>query len=382
MTEPILITLGYDAAQLPIDYKYIPYESRGIAVSAATRSGKSTLLFQIKREFRKKIPEMQIVSIARDFDEVRQRDEIQFIIIGNRGEIPIDPKFARQLGENIRKMHFDVIVDLNSIGTEKEQDEFVSQFLKGLQLDNDESFWSKPCGIFIDEIQILCKSGSTNFPKSRDAIVQLVGTCLKKNILPVFASHKMKDFYVNARDELTNHAIGYLDNLDQQEFACELLKLPYEKAEIIDGFGEKRGKFFVRGFDITRKAVEIQVVPDKLYEKGRIIIPKLSPEERIKADALRDSLKIDEDVSIETRLRLQNTMLQSRNDDLSETQMTESNIVKFREEGFRIGYNNAITTTANEIEDSRPKGLMGKIVHGPKIAIVERDGWKKKLVLT
>ena len=52
MTEPVIITLGYAANDLPIEYKYVQYDSRGIAVSAATRSGKSTLLFQIKREFK------------------------------------------------------------------------------------------------------------------------------------------------------------------------------------------------------------------------------------------------------------------------------------------------------------------------------------------
>lgn len=380
MTEPIIITLGYDAADAPITYKYVPYDSRGIAVSAATRSGKSTLLFQIKREFKKMVPDMQIVSIARDRDEFRQRDEIPFIIVGNSGEIPIDPKLAKQLGENVRKMHCDVIVDLNSITTEKEQDEFVSQFIKGLQVDSDESFWSKPCGLFIDEIQILCKSGSTNFPKSRDAIVILAGTCLKKNILPVVASHKMKDFYVNARDEITNHIIGYLDNTDQQEFACELLKLPYEKSQIIDSFGDSRGRFFVRGFDIVKTATEIQVKPEKIYQKGRVIIPKLSSMDRIKADELRESFKIENDISVETRLRLQNTKLQSRNDDLSETQMTHENIVKFQEGGFRIGYNKSIDDTARTIEESRPTGIVGLVKHGIQYSIID-DGWKKKLVI-
>ena len=378
MTEPVIITLGYAANDLPIEYKYVQYDSRGIAVSAATRSGKSTLLFQIKREFKKKIPEMQIVSIARDRDEFRQRDEIPFIIIGNSGEIPIDPKLAKQLGENVRKMHCDVIVDLNSISTEKEQDELVSQFIKGLQTDADESFWSKPCGLFIDEIQILCKSGSTNFPKSRDVIVNLAGTCLKKNILPVVASHKMKDFYVNARDEITNHIIGYLDNIDQQEFACELLKLPSEKSQIIDSFGDTRGRFFVRGFDIVKTATEIQVKPDKIYEKGKIIIPKLPVADRTKADALRDSFQIENDISIETRLRLQNTKLQSRNDDLSETQMTEENIIKFREEGFKTGYNKSTVDSAITFEKSKPKGLTGLIKHGPEVVIVT-EGWRKKL---
>lgn len=378
--EPIEITIGYDVAENPITYKYTPYDSRGIAVSAATRSGKSTLLFQMKRDFKEKVPEMQLVSIARDRDEFRQRDEIPFIIIGNQGEIPIDPKLARQLGENVRKVHCDVIVDINSLQTEKEQDEFVSQFIRGLQTDNDERFWSKPCGLFIDEIQILCKSGSTNFPKSRDAIVVLAQTCLKKNILPIVASHKMKDFYVNARDEITNHLVGYLDNIDQQEFACELLKLPYTMSKKIDEFGNTKGRFFVRGFDIIKTATEIQVKPSKIYAKGEIIIPKLGLEARVQASALRESLKIEDEVSVETRLRIENTRLQSRNDDLSETQMTEANIVKFRGEGFKIGYNKSTEDAATEIEASRPTGLAGLVKHGIHYE-VKQEGWRKKLVI-
>jgi hypothetical protein len=122
MNQPIKIKIGEAESGEEIFYNYIPYDSRGIALSAATRSGKSSLLFQLKREFRKQVPDAQIVSIARDRDEFRQRDEIPFMIIGEKGEIPIDVKLAKQLGENVRKMHFDVIVDINSLKTEKEQD--------------------------------------------------------------------------------------------------------------------------------------------------------------------------------------------------------------------------------------------------------------------
>lgn len=377
---PILILIGYDGQNNAHWYIYKQYDSRGIALSAATRSGKSTLLFNLKAEFREKIPEMQIVSIARDRDEFRQRDTIPFIIIGNNGEIPIDVKLAKQLGEKVRMHHLDVIVDINSLKTEKEQDEFVSQFIMGFQLDQDEKYWKRPAALFIDEVQILCKSGSTSFPKSRDAIVNLAQTCLKKNILPVVASHKMKDFYVNARDEITNHIVGYLDNIYQQEFACELLKLAPENSKIIDGFGETRGRFFVRGFDINKTAVEIQVKPKKLYPKGEVIIPKLALEDRQRADALRNSLKLEDDVPVETRLRLINTAMQSKIDELSETQMTQENVVKFRGEGFIIGVNKTVDDIAQQIEEARPTGISGLVKHGIKYRIEQR-GLKKVLVL-
>ena len=374
------LVIGFDPAGNPITYKHLSFKSRGIALSAATRSGKSTLLFELKREIKRKIPEAQIVSIARDRMEFLQRDEIPFIIVGNKGEIPIDPKLAKQLGENIRKMHVDVILDINSLQTEKEKDEMISQFIMGLQMDNDERFWAKPCFLFIDEIQILCKAGATAFPKTRDAIVNLGQTCLKKNIVPIVASHRMKDFYVNVRDELSNHVVGYLDNIDQQEFACELLKLPRTESKKIDSFGETRGTFYVRGFDICKTATIIQAKATKIYEDGEIIIPKLSLENIQKATALRQSLKIEDDVSVETRLRFENASLQAMNDELSQTQMTNDNIVKFREEGFKIGYNRCTEDSVKTIEESKPTGLAGLIKHGPNVT-VKQIGWRKQLVI-
>ena len=381
MTSNIIeITVLYDGAGNPIPYKYIPFESRGIAINAATRSGKSTLLFEFKREFRKKVPNVQIVSIAQDRDEFRQRDEIPFFIIGNNGEIPIDVTLARQIGENTRMQHSNVIVDLNSLLTEKEQDDFASEFLKGLQMDRDESFWEKPCILFLDEVQALCSSGSTKFPKTRDAIVNLAKTCLKKNILPILVSHRMKDFYVNARDEITNHILGYLDNIAQQEFACETLKLPYTAIQKIDEFGKTRGRFFVRGFDITDDAIEVSTKPSKFYEKGKVTIPKLSLEDLQRANALRQSIRIEDNVSVETRLRFCNAEQQARIDELSQTQMTKENIVKMRKEGFKIGYNKAIDDAAETIIESRPKGLKGLVMHGPTVK-VETVGWRKNLVI-
>lgn len=374
------LVIGYDPAGNPITYQHISFKSRGIALSAATRSGKSTLLFEIKREIKRKLPEAQIVSIARDRMEFLQRDDIPFVIIGNKGEVPIDPKLAKQLGENVRKMHVDAILDINSLQTEKEKDEMVSQFIIGLQTDDEERFWAKPCFLFIDEVQILCKAGATAFPKTRDAIVNLAQTCLKKNILPIVASHKMKDFYVNARDEITNHLVGYLDNIDQQEFACELLKLPRSESKKIDDFGKTRGTFYVRGFDICDNATIIQARATKIYEDGEIIIPKLSLENIQKASALRESLKIEDDVSVETRLRFENASLQARNDVLSQTQMTEDNIVKLREEGFKIGYNKSTEDSVKTFEEAKPTGLAGLIHHGPNVT-VRKTGWRKTLVI-
>ena len=382
MTQPVELIIGYDASNKPVTYKYVKFESRGIGFNAATRSGKTSGIFDLKKQIRDKIPEAHIVSIAQDRDEFRQRDDIPFFIVGNNGEIPIDVTLARQTGEKTRMNHANVIVDLNSLLTEKEQDEFASEFLKGLQLDRNESFWEIPCFLFIDEVQTLCSGGATKFPKTRDAIVNLAKTCLKKGILPIFVSHRMKDLYVNARDEITNHVVGYLDNTSQQEFACELLKLPYTAVNQIDSFGKTRGKFFVRGYDISDNAVEIQTKPYKFYEKGRIIIPKLSLENIQRANALRESIRMEDNTSLETRLRFENQSLQAKVDELAQTQMTDDNMVKLRKEGFKVGYNKAIEVTAQQInEESENHKILGIIKHGKKAMVTSDGSWGKKLVI-
>ena len=60
--------------------------------------------------------------------------------------------------------------------------------------------------------------------------------------------------------------------------------------------------------------------------------------------------------------------------------MTEENIIKFREQGFMIGYNKSTDDITSEIEQSRPTGLAGLVKHGIHYE-VKTEGWRKKLVI-
>lgn len=359
-------------------YNYEPYKSKSILIQGITGSRKTSLILELIKRFATTEPRPQIIVVSREQEEAVLRKEVPFILVGDEGEIPIDVKLAKQLGENSRKQRDDLMIFLTSLKTEKEQDEFLSSFIDGLMLDGQQRHW-KPLVFVVDEAQLFCNSSKGS--KSRDAIVRLVELGRKRGIIGIFCSHQMKDFYVRARSECGNSIIGFLRNPKDREFACDLLNLPNSEEQTIRDFqNEPIGRFYAEGSDIITPAKVFLLNSTKYSDEEKFSIPKLGLEDRVKASALRESLKIEDDVSVETRLRIENRRLQSLNDDLSETQMTEENIVKLRQEGFKIGYNKSTEDIATEIEASRPTGLAGLVRHGIQYE-VKTEGWRKKLVI-
>lgn len=368
----VKILLGTNNFGEEIYYNYIPFESRGIAINAVTRSGKSTLIFEIKRKLKSCGLDVQLVSIARDKVELLQRDEIDFILVGNGGEIPMDVKFARQTGQQVRMMHLDCIVHINSLPTEKEQDEYISEFLIGLQMDHDEKFWEKPCGLFLDEVQIICNSGATKYVKSKDTIAILAQTSIKKNIIPIVASHKMKDFYSNARDEITNHIVGYIDNPAQRKFACELLNLDPSASETIRSFQNAKGTFYFEGADIHSPATIVKIKANKFYENGRIIVPKLTLQGLQKAKALLHSLDLKEQMSKETALQFEVANLRTDNDTLSQNQMDDYTRNHIFDQGKKAGIREEHDRCLNIINHIKDETETKLFYRGPKVIVVTR----------
>lgn len=360
-------------------YRYEPYQSRSILIQGITGSRKTSLLFELIKRFDNAQQRPQIVIISREQEEAILRNEVPLILVGEDGEIPIDVKLARQLGENTRKQNSDLLVFLTSLKSEKEQDEFLSSFIDGLMLDGQQKHW-KPILFIIDEAQLFC-SGSKG-SKSRDAIVRLIELGRKRGIIGIFCSHQMKDFYVRARSECGNSLIGFLRNPTDRNFACDLLNIDSSEADTIRDFqNEPKGRFYAEGSDITTPAKIFLLNSVRYTNEEKFTIPKLSLENIQRANALRDSLELRDNISIETMLRFENASRQARIDELSQTQMTEKNMVKFREEGFMIGYNKCVDDTVKNMEEGKPKGLVGLIKHGPNVK-VEQVGWRKKLVIT
>lgn len=362
------IEIGENEVGEMLCYDYLPYESRGIMISAVTRSGKTTLVFELVKRFKNCEIKPQIVMISKAGDECRLRDEIDFIIIGNHGDIPIDVNYARILGENVRKEGYDVIIDITSLKTEKEQDEFVSDFFIGLQLDDQQKYWKKPCVVFYDEVQLACNSSKGS--RSRDIISTMAQTCLKKNILPIFVSHSLRDVYARCRDELVNHIIGYIDNPRQRDFACEVLNLPSSESDTINNFREVRGKFYVEGVDISIPAKVIRVKPSKIYPKGELIIPPISEQGSKLVEELRMSLS-DIPVSQETQMKNQLQKLNAQNYRLSLNQMSEDNKQRIFQMGVTDGWKQSAENCRNVINDVKNRLGKKSLFHKPVDIIVK-----------
>lgn len=360
----------------PFGLNLVPKKTLATHVFGITGSRKTSLQLHMIKEAKKKHPDAQVVIFSREGDEVVLRKYFDMILIGNNGEIPIDVKLAKLTGEQIRKQGQSVIIDITSLKTEKEQDEYMAGVLDGLMLDDQRKFWKRLCIVMIDEVQLYCNSSAS---KARDAIVRLVTLSRKRSIIPIFGSHQLKDMYWKARNDIGNVIIGYLKDPDQRVKACELLMIDKSEADTIAGFqNEPFGRFYAEGYDLTTPAKVFQLENDPEPDLDGEI-PPLSVEGMQQADALRQSLSSKDKLSLETQLRFEIAELRSRNDQLSLNQISEKNILGYKEEGFKIGYNKAIDDTLRDFELSRPSGIVGMFKPGPLYEI-RLDGWRKKLV--
>jgi hypothetical protein len=372
------IILGKTLAGEEISYNYIPYESKAILVQGITGSRKTSLILELAKRFAKAEPRPQIVIISREGEEAKLRDVIPFVLVGQEGEIPIDEGLAHELGENVRKQHADVIIDIISLKTEKQQDEFISQFIDGILLDGQQKFW-KPCVVIIDEVQIFANSSRGS--KSRDAITRMVQVCRKRGIVPIFASHKMKDFYHGSRDECGNSIIGYLRNPRDRSFACELLNLSGSGADAISDFqNEPRGRFYAEGSDITHPAKIFVLDSVKYPQDDKFAIPRLSLGGLQKADALRESFDVTNKMSLETQLRFDNARLQSLVDRLSLTQMSQENIQRICKEAKDEGWNEAIQHAYHIMLNNEDRNLFG-IRKSHQVQLVKKSDGRRTLIL-
>ena len=312
----VQIQLGKISDTEEMLFNYEPKKTLATHVFGITGSRKTSLQLEMIKKFKQQQPTPQIVIFSREGDELALRNDFDLILIGQDGEVPIEIKLAKMMGENTRKQHLDVIIDLSSIKTEKEQDEFLANFLDGLMMDGQRHFWKKPCVVMIDEVQLFCNSSSS---KSRDAIVRLVTLCRKRSIIPIFGSHQLKDFYWKARNDVGNVIIGYLKDPKQREAACELLKIPISEADTIAGFkDEPKGRFYAEGFDMASPA-KVFILENKPYPESEEI-PKISLEGLDKAKTFLHSLQPKDQLSVESQLRFELAETRNLADKLALTQ--------------------------------------------------------------
>lgn len=317
-----------------LSFEIVPYNTRGILINGITGSRKTTLILEMLRRFDKISPRPQQVIISREGEEQKLRKDYPLIIIGNRGEIPMDINLASQLGRKVRMSKLDFIVNIVSLKTEKEQDEFLSAFLDGMMMDDEQEYWNNTCVIVIDEIQEYAPNYKAT--KSRDAIKRITTLGKKRGLILLAASHSVKDFHYSARKEIDNRIVGYLREENDRKAACELLTLEESKRDIfleLDG----SGRFMVWGSSICKQPKIFELESDAVEQEERFVVPELPLSYKKKADQIMKSLDIKNDIPVETRLRIENEHLRIENLELKENQLTPEHEDRIYEKGKQFG---------------------------------------------
>lgn len=266
------ILLGTSASG-PVEFEYIPFHSHGMLIQGISNSRKTSLVEEIASQFFEAHIEnfgrVQTIlfDLGPEFGRLRKKQET-ILIVGKEGEIPASVETAYNLGIELRKNRMDTIIQLTSIKSEEDQQNFIDKFLDGFMSLDEPKYWL-PCVIVIDEAQKYCTG--RKYTSCRDAIVNICERGRKYGVLPILVTQAIKDLYLNARIQLSNRIVGYTTEPGQRDVACEMLTM--EKSESKRFMNLNPGEFITWGTNITKQTTQFTAHTTHYTHEEKFSVP-------------------------------------------------------------------------------------------------------------
>jgi len=329
------ILLGSIFAGNDLDLEYVPKKTRDILIQGVKGSRKSTLVSKLVQRFTECTERPQVVEFDFQLEFASHRKFADFILIGEKGEIPFDVKTAEKLGRLVRMANVNVVIQRNIVSTRLEQETYIANFLTGMM--SVEPKYYKPCIVVIDELEEFCPSRKPS--KSKDMIITLIGLGRKMGFMVLGATLGMKDVDKSARDQMTNRIVGYTFDKTSREQAAELIGMEVKDSGLFLQLDEEPlGRFYAWGSEITKVYKQFQLASEKQSEEEQFItVPPISEEYALIAGELVKKLKLEKTISTETAKDLRISELELHVRKLESNQMSEDTKNALYSKGFKEG---------------------------------------------
>jgi len=234
-------------------------------LQAMTGGGKTGFLLKLveemrSEEFMKKygyVP-MILLDDSGEFLNIPQVYK-DFMVLNNKEYAElfnIDDAF--EVGKQTRQLGISMIIKVRDIGSQKDQETFVGQFIKGMMSVGREHW--KPCVFVIDEAELYAPTKRKNVA-SKQPVIDLCKRARKTNLVTILATQFASDVIIDARRECANRIIGKTVELSDRKVVSEMLG---DKDLVEKLWTLKAGEFYVRGDALSPNLLHVQVDESKI----------------------------------------------------------------------------------------------------------------------
>ncbi len=255
-----------------------------LLVQANSGGGKSWLLRRIAEQTFGTVP---IIIIDKEGEFSTLREKYGFILAGEGGETPADPRSAGLLAEKLLELHASAICDLYDTFRKNPAGRhiWVMNFCNAL-LDAPKKYW-RPYILIVDEFHTFVPEKGFGESVASESIIGVSTAGRKRGCCLIGATQRLGKVRKDATAELLNRLIGpTFEDIDLERAAALLSVTREDKKQF---FEEMRvlepGRFYALGRALTKTRTLFQVGPVETThpEMGKYTINAPPPPEKVKA---------------------------------------------------------------------------------------------------
>ena len=266
--------------------------STRMLIQANSGGGKSYAIRKLLEESHGQVQQI-IIDLEGEFSSLRENYD--YLLVGQDGEIPTRIQTAELLARKLLKLNVSAIIDLSEL-KKHERILFVKRFLDSL-VNAPKSLWH-PCLIFVDEAHQFCPEGAKS--ESGGSVIDLCTRGRKRGFCAILATQRISKLNKDAAAECNNQMVGRTQLDIDQKRAADTLGIT-NKSEVRELRNLGDGEFHVFGPAIGREVKKIQVGQTKtvhLDSKHVIMEPTKTPDniKKIMEDVIDLPKEADEEL--------------------------------------------------------------------------------------
>jgi len=229
-----------------------------LLIWASTGGGKSFLIRRMVEQLFGKTP---ILIIDREGEFQTLREKFGFVLVGQNGETPADPRSAKIVAERLLEMRASAVCDLFELSHEARH-EWVRNFYLAL-INAPKRLWG-PTTVWLDEAHSFAPEKGQGESIAYGAVTDFNGVARKRGFGSIFATQRLAKLSKNATAEMYNQAAGPTAQQSDRDRAAYEMGIS-GKAAVTEFSDALRtldpGNFFFQGRAISMDKVLVKVGP-------------------------------------------------------------------------------------------------------------------------
>jgi hypothetical protein len=229
-----------------------------LLIWASTGGGKSYLIRRMVEQMFGKVP---IIIVDREGDFPTLREKFGFVLVGQDGETPADPRSAKIVAERLLEMRASAVCNLFELGIEARH-EWVKNFYEAL-VNAPKRLWG-PTTVWLDEAHTFAPEKGQGESIAYGAVTDFNSVARKRGFGSILATQRLSKLSKNATAEMYNQAAGPTARQADRDRAA--YEMGVSGRQEIKDFSEtlrvlEPGNFYFQGRAISMDRILVAVGP-------------------------------------------------------------------------------------------------------------------------